>query len=398
MRILLTLINFRHLTGSEMYVYELSRSLVARGHDVTVVANAGGLITEKARAAGVTVYDVSEVPAGLEFDVTHVQQFGPARWALASFPDTPVIATVHSQFVEEKPVVDPRVHKYVCIRPEIREKVVRVDGIPLEKTAVIFNGLDRTRFGRDGVVEPPRPLVLFVGTVDPLRRQAALHLIERSQREDFDVLFVGARHSDHLDGPLPPNVQWVQGETWEMEQYVKACTATAGVVLGRTTLEGWVCGKPGWIYEVEQDGSIRSVDFYPPPHKDLLAQFDTEFMTDQLEVLYAEAIGDGRSLEELRAPRGVVLAFAEELVERPQLLAAWAAKRRAETLVIAAPDGDEAGWVAKLGAAFAAAGVSGDDVDAVLTLRAAGREAELAAGAVAVLGDRPLAELPRIAA
>ena len=94
MRILIAVVNFRFLTGAELYVYELSRSLAARGHEVTVVSQTGGEIAERARAHGVRVCSYRELPADAGFDVMHVQELRPARWAMNRFPDTPAIATV----------------------------------------------------------------------------------------------------------------------------------------------------------------------------------------------------------------------------------------------------------------------------------------------------------------
>jgi hypothetical protein len=377
-RILISVINFRHLTGAELYVYELSRCLASRGHEVSIVSQSGGLISQKARAHGVSVYDFTAMPAGLEFDLLHVQELAPAQWAMAAFPGTPAIATVHSQWPCEEPMIDERIHKYVCIRPEVRDKIVSQNGIALEKTAVVYNGVDTARFNGAGAVTPERPMVLFAGTVDPIRRASGMHLIERSIEEDFDVLFIGTRHDTQLDGELPPNVDWIQGDVWEIDEYVRRCTATAGIVLGRTTIEGWMCGKPGWIYDVDLDGSIKSVDLFPPPHRDLLGQFDIEFMTDQMELLYAETVGHDGPLAALRsrsvevqldlAPDAVaVAAFADELVADPALLAAWAAAPQG-TLVIHATGDEEAAWAARLEEALVLAGVDPEPLDLLLVV------------------------------
>ena len=411
MRILISVINFRHLTGAELYVYELSRSLASRGHDVSIVSQSGGLISQKARAHGVTVYDFSAMPVGLEFDLLHVQELAPAQWAMTAFPGTPVMATVHSQWPCEEPMIDERIHKYVCIRPEVRDKIVAQNGIPIERTAVVYNGVDTARFNRAGSVTPERPMVLFAGTVDPIRRASGLHLIERSIEEDFDVLFIGTRHDTQLDGELPPNVDWIQGDVWEIEEYVRRCTATAGIVLGRTTIEGWMCGKPGWIYDVDLDGSIRSVDFFPPPHRDLLAQFDIEFMTDQMELLYAETVGHAGPVSALRsysvdveldlAPDTVaVAAFADELVADPGLLRAWA-EDAPGTLVIHATGNDEATWAGRLEGALSQAGVDPEPLDLLLVVADEPHHSLAAIGkrVQGVLSDRPplgaLSELPR---
>ena len=53
--------------------------------------------------------------------------------------------------------------------------------------------------------------------------------------------------------------------TWNVEKYVKNCKETAGIMLGRTTIEGWMCGKGGWIYEVDSNGNIVKKEFHNPP-------------------------------------------------------------------------------------------------------------------------------------
>jgi hypothetical protein len=48
------------------------------------------------------------------------------------------------------------------------------------------------------------------------------------------------------------------GETDKVEDYIKECDITAGIFKGRTTIEGWLCGKPAWIYYVNRNGNILS--------------------------------------------------------------------------------------------------------------------------------------------
>jgi hypothetical protein len=53
--------------------------------------------------------------------------------------------------------------------------------------------------------------------------------------------------------------------TWNVEKYIKNCKETAGIQLGRTTIEGWMCGKTGWIYNVDLDGNIITKNNFEPP-------------------------------------------------------------------------------------------------------------------------------------
>jgi nucleotide-binding universal stress UspA family protein len=274
-------------------------------------------------------------------------------------------------------------------------------------------------FGADG---ESTPLSLETPKVNaPLRREAALDLIARSQESDFDVLFIGTRHSTHLDGALPGNVRWIGGDVWDVERHVKACSATAGIVLGRTTIEGWACGKPGLIYDIDLDGSIRSVDVYPPPPPDLLQQVDVEYMTTELELLYREAAVPGAGaarrtpglgrLDALRRPpvrlelgaeRTATLAFAEEVADDDSLLEAWAAACGDDPLATLVLYAEDTVVAPRVELALERACI-GDETDVLLLI--ADRRESLAGAAerfAAVLTHRPprraLARRPHVGA
>ncbi len=46
---------------------------------------------------------------------------------------------------------------------------------------------------------------------------------------------------------------------------IHQCDETAGILLGRTTIEGWLCGKKGWIYDVDNTGVIKSKELHDIP-------------------------------------------------------------------------------------------------------------------------------------
>jgi hypothetical protein len=53
--------------------------------------------------------------------------------------------------------------------------------------------------------------------------------------------------------------------TLEVDKYIHKCSETAGILLGRTTIEGWMCGKSGWIYNVDSSGNIIDKKLYEVP-------------------------------------------------------------------------------------------------------------------------------------
>ena len=53
--------------------------------------------------------------------------------------------------------------------------------------------------------------------------------------------------------------------SWTIEKYIHNCYETAGIQLGRTTIESWMCGKKSWIYTVDSNGNIQSKQLLDPP-------------------------------------------------------------------------------------------------------------------------------------
>ena len=53
--------------------------------------------------------------------------------------------------------------------------------------------------------------------------------------------------------------------TWNTETFIRKVKETAGILLGRTTIESWMCGKKSWIYNVDKSGGILSKELVSPP-------------------------------------------------------------------------------------------------------------------------------------
>jgi hypothetical protein len=266
MRILMLCGDFFYLSGSPLYVYTLAKELVAIGHHVTVCSNIGGVITAKAREAGIEV--VSEIAIGDTFDVIHLHQARCVRFLehATQLARCPAVFTCHSEFPSQKPLVDSRVRRYIAIRPGIAEAW----GIQAD---IVYNPVDFSRF--HPMPKPEEDLTLFVGTVDKLRRQAALQLLRSGKK----CRFVGRKFDTYVDG-LP---NWCD-ETWNIEEHLMEASETAGILLGRTTIEGWACGRPGLIYDIDRVGNVVSVAKHDPP-KDM-SRFDSKIVARQIEEIY----------------------------------------------------------------------------------------------------------------
>ena len=292
LKVLLSCLNFKTFTGSEVYVYELAKGLVKMGHDVTVLSEIGGPLTDKAKKIGIKVKPFSEPPGfkmgdgkwsvstpnGVEvskegmlykiqdvnYDIIHVQHEPVTNMILQLYPNIEKIATIHSEVIDlEKPVKHESIKRYIAIRPEIKEHIIEQDEIDMSLIDVIYNPIDETRFNQIETTE--ENAVLFVGTIDYLREQTIKDLIEYTDENQMELWIVGENKSDYLDDILLNNHVKRFPPTWNTETFVRKAKETAGILLGRTTIESWMCGKKSWIYNVDKSGGILNKELVSPP-------------------------------------------------------------------------------------------------------------------------------------
>lgn len=283
LKVLLSCLFFKTFTGSEMYVYELARGLKKLNCDVTVLSDIDGTLSKLAQQQGIKVLPFTNPPGyklgdgkwGLntpqgpqpsqpnmmykigkvDYDIIHTQHTPITNQMCQMYPNIDKISTIHSEVIElENPVINEKIKKYICIRPEIQEHITEKFNIPLSETKVIYNPIDTDRFNTKNIKDGG--YVLFVGTLDYLRESTIKDLVDYSRSINKEFWIVGENKSNYLDDLLKhPHVKYHEA-TNKVESFVKNCSETAGILLGRTTIEGWMCGKPGWIYNVNKSGEI----------------------------------------------------------------------------------------------------------------------------------------------
>jgi glycosyltransferase involved in cell wall biosynthesis len=282
---------FGKLTGAELYSYELGRELVRLGHEFTISAPVfdPGILVTKALEAGIKLAEFKTINSHFKFDVMHLNEPRATNYFLGTLQATPAVATIHSQWPCEQPVLSPRIQKYICIREDIREKIVCVDKIPVEKTQVIPNGVDFARFHPGPRNASPGNRVLMVGTLDILRRPTMADLAARARKGEIEFWLCG------LNLHPAQNPMQVFGPTayftpkWAIELLLMQCDQTAGIMLGRTTIEGWAMGLPGWIYDVDLKGNIISKALHQPPAD--IQQFNIQNVAQKIFQIYKEVAG-----------------------------------------------------------------------------------------------------------
>jgi glycosyltransferase involved in cell wall biosynthesis len=164
----------------------------------------------------------------------------------------------------ENPYIHESIKKYICIRPEIQEHIINNFSIDREKTKVIYNPIDEEKFNLNNVND--KNYVLFVGTIDYLRKQTLFDLMDYSKTINKEFWIIGENKSDYLSDLLVNNHVKYFKPTNDIESFTKNCSETGGILLGRTTIEGWMCGKPGWIYNVDSNGDIINKKTHEVPN------------------------------------------------------------------------------------------------------------------------------------
>jgi len=292
LKVLLSCISFRNFTGSELYVFELAKSLIKLNCSVTVLSQIGGPVTDMAKKLGIKCVSFENAPgfkvgdgqwgmntpegfkpstpnmlyriSEVDYDILHFQHKPVAERVLSMYPELPKISAIHSEVISlEDPVVDPTIKKYIAIRPEIKEHMINNFEIPEEMIEVVYNPVDNEKFQTKSVSE--ENYVLFVGTIDYLRKESILDLIEYTREIGKELWLVGEDNGKYLQNLLLEDHVKHFPSTWKIEDFILKSYETAGIQLGRTTIESWMCGKPSWIYKVDKGGFILSKERHEPP-------------------------------------------------------------------------------------------------------------------------------------
>jgi len=296
LRVLIGCLYFNGYTGSELYVFELAKQLIKNGCDVSICSSIGQPLLSEAHKLGIKMYDLKEPPGfklgdgkwklksvdgevisqpntlyklqDIDFDVIHLNHKPVTEHLLRLYPNTPIVCSIHSEVISlEEPVISPQIKKYIAIRPEIKEHLINQFEIESDLIDVIYNPIDSMRFNnttQSNIKNKKR--ILFVGTIDYLRKDTIQDLINTTKENNEELWIVGKKNDMYLDEMIngQDHVKYFQ-PTSNIESFVKECDETAGILLGRTTIEGWLCGKKGWIYDVDNNGNIKSKELHDIP-------------------------------------------------------------------------------------------------------------------------------------
>jgi hypothetical protein len=129
---------------------------------------------------------------------------------------------------------------------------------------------------------------LFVGTIDNLRKNTIFDLVKYTKELNKELWVVGKNHSNYLNELKSNSHVKYFDSTYDVEKFVKNCDETAGILLGRTTIEGWMCGKPGWIYDINSSGGINNKNRYDVPND--VEKFKSNIVSEKIKNLYLKIL------------------------------------------------------------------------------------------------------------
>jgi hypothetical protein len=262
MKILVACLNVNGLGGSELYHYELVRELSYLGHDVTLftLRNIDNTDQVRLKLQGVRQLDLSSIDTNETYDIIVASQPQVNVYVLNNFKNTPIVSIIHSEVRSEDPIINSNIFHYIAIREPIRDMLIQQYGISESKVSLIYNPIDRNRFNSENINKVDKYSGIFVGEVlDPIRFNAVSHLVEQCIKNDWDLYIMSESRFDFDH----PNIKYLD-KRWDTETVVKQMHFTAGILLGRTTLEGWCCEIPGYMYTIDIHGNILNIEIDQP--------------------------------------------------------------------------------------------------------------------------------------
>ena len=260
MKILLGCLNVNGLGGSELYHYELAKELHLMGNDITLFTarqiDETDMVRKKLYELGIKQIDLSSIDTTENFDIIVASQPQVNQFFIQYFSQIPKVSIIHSEIRSEDPILNDNIEHYIAIRQSIADMLINDYTISSDKVSLIYNPIDRSRFNNENILKNQKKSGIFEGEVlDNIRFKSVSHLVKSCIDKDWDLYLMSESRYNFNH----PNIKYID-KRWDTETIVKNMDFTAGILLGRTTLEGWCCGVPGYMYLIDINGNIIGID------------------------------------------------------------------------------------------------------------------------------------------
>lgn len=162
LRVLITNHALAGRTGTEMYVRDVAKGLLLRGHTPIVYSPRLGSLARELSLDTVAVVDdldkLAEPP-----DIIHGQHTLESAIALLHFPRTPAIYVCHDWLWENDiPPRIARIRQFIAVDHTVRDRLILREGISEASESVVDNGVDLRKFvPRGELPDSPRRALVF---------------------------------------------------------------------------------------------------------------------------------------------------------------------------------------------------------------------------------------------
>ncbi len=261
MKLLVACLNVNGLGGSELYHYELCRELhLIPDIDVTLFTlrpiDYDDQVRKKLTELNIKQIDSTHTDYN-NYDLIVASQPAVNTYMLSKYGNTPIISIIHSEIRSADPIINDRIVHYITIRKSITNHLKYNYRISNDKISLIYNPIDTSRYNKNDIIKFPKTTGIYIGNInDPLRYCSIEYMVNQCIEMNWNLIIMSNYFDPHMF--THPNIRVVE-QRWDNEHLVKQTHFTAGILLGRTTLEGLQCGVPAFIFEVDQFGSILKI-------------------------------------------------------------------------------------------------------------------------------------------
>ncbi len=245
MKILLTNHHLVNYGGTELFTFELARTLKREGHDVCVYTKYLGKLEKDLDDIFVPVTtDITDY-AAVDFDIAHVHHNITALEVRHQFPDLPIFFLSHGSihFLEQPPLIDINISRFGAVSELIQKNLISKK-VAKKHIFRVNNIINEDLFYPQSPIHhtPHKALVMSTKLPDLLRKQ----ILNACASYSIDVRFMGGQFGEVKNSDLP--------------EYINKSDIVFS--LGRGVMEAMLCGRvPIILDKTGFDGIITPSNF-----------------------------------------------------------------------------------------------------------------------------------------